>query len=154
MVRFAKCFGVAALVAMLSMGCAVTPYERNFACPQGDNGKCVSVSDAYAEAIQEGRLKTANPLVLERSGGVQGQAMGGQPETHPEYDAYKAGLYRKLLGLLDEPVTPMVAPPKVMRLLLLPYTGGDNELYMLRYAYFFVDSPRWVLGDDIRALED
>jgi hypothetical protein len=36
-----------------------------------------------------------------------------------------------------------------MRVLLLPYRGGDKELFMYRYAYFVVDDYSWVLGDNI-----
>ena len=60
-------------------------------------------------------------------------------------------MYKKLAGLLDEPKTPLIAPPKVMRVLLLPYKN-DRDLYMYRYAYFVVDDFRWVL-DGNPALE-
>jgi conjugal transfer pilus assembly protein TraV len=58
--------------------------------------------------------------------------------------AYQEGVYKKLAGLLEEPKTPLIAPPKVMRVLLLPYKN-DRDLYMYRYAYFVVDDFRWVL---------
>jgi len=67
---------------------------------------------------------------------------------------YRAALFDKFTGLLKEPVTPVVAPPKTMRVLLLPYTGQDNEFYMLRYVYFFVDEPRWLLGDTVTSGEE
>ncbi len=67
------------------------------------------------------------------------------------YNRYRSALYDKFSGLLKEPQTPIVAPPKVMRVLLLPYTGQENEFYMLRYVYFFVDKPRWILGDSVTA---
>ena len=58
--------------------------------------------------------------------------------------AYQEGVYKKLAGLLEEPKTPLIAPPKVMRVLLLPYKN-DRDLYMYRYVYFVVDDFRWVL---------
>ena len=67
------------------------------------------------------------------------------------FNRYRSALYDKFSGLLKEPKTPIVAPPKVMRVLLLPYTGQENEFYMLRYVYFFVDKPRWILGDSVIA---
>jgi len=67
------------------------------------------------------------------------------------YNQYRSSLFDKFNGLLKEPKTPIVAPPKVMRVLLLPYTGQENEFYMLRYVYFFVDKPRWILGDSVTA---
>ena len=74
----------------------------------------------------------------------------GNPEER-NYDQYRSALFDKFNGLLKEPNTPIVAPPKVMRVLLLPYTGQENEFYMLRYVYFFVDKPRWILGDSVVA---
>ena len=78
-----------------------------------------------------------------------GQADLGQPTNNEK--AYQEGVYKKLTGLLDEPKTPLIAPPKVMRVLLLPYKN-DRDLYMYRYAYFVVDDFRWVL-DGNPALE-
>ena len=69
------------------------------------------------------------------------------PDT-PEA-TYQGSLYKKLSGLLEEPDTPVIAPPKVMRVLLLPYKGTDKELFMYRYAYFVVDDYSWVLGDNV-----
>lgn len=74
--------------------------------------------------------------------------VAGNPEEW-SYNQYRSALFDKFSGLLKEPKTPIVAPPKVMRVLLLPYTGQDNEFYMLRYVYFFVDKPRWILGDSV-----
>ena len=76
--------------------------------------------------------------------------VGENPEER-NYNQYRSALFDKFSGLLKEPKTPIVAPPKVMRVLLLPYTGQENEFYMLRYVYFFVDKPRWILGDSVVA---
>ena len=76
--------------------------------------------------------------------------VAGNPEER-SYNQYRSALFDKFSGLLKEPKTPIVAPPKVMRVLLLPYTGQENEFYMLRYVYFFVDKPRWILGDSVTA---
>ena len=76
--------------------------------------------------------------------------VAGNPEER-NYNQYRSALFNKFSGLLNEPKTPIVAPPKVMRVLLLPYTGQENEFYMLRYVYFFVDKPRWILGDSVTA---
>ena len=48
----------------------------------------------------------------------------------------------------------MVAPPKVLRVLLLPYEGSDNVLYMYRYVYSFVDEPRWILDEMVTPSEN
>jgi conjugal transfer pilus assembly protein TraV len=70
------------------------------------------------------------------------------------YNRYRSALYDKFGKLLKEPKTPVVSPPKTMRVLLLPYTGQDNEFYMMRHVYFFVDEPRWILGDSVSSSDD
>ena len=77
-----------------------------------------------------------------------------RPKRTVPTTATESALFDKFSGLLKEPVTPVVAPPKTMRVLLLPYTGQDNEFYMLRYVYFFVDEPRWFMGDSVSSGEE
>lgn len=124
------------------VGCAsvLNPYKSDFQCPETDKGKCVSVQDAYIESIQKNYNKDE----------VKSERLKEGDEPRPQdkkNNDYHESLYRELSGLLKEPLTPMVAPPKVIRVLLLPYKGDANELYMIRYIYFFVDEPRWILGD-------
>lgn len=128
-------------ILLLSGGCswvgeAVNPYKSSFACPLDNNGKCIRMTDAYKESLQpEG---TPQSLVRSENAG------SSSSET-----VYQDSLYRKLTGLLDEPTTPVIAPPKVMRMLLLPYKGSDKELYLYRYVFFVVDDYSWTLGDNI-----
>jgi conjugal transfer pilus assembly protein TraV len=49
--------------------------------------------------------------------------------------------------MLKEPNTPLLAAPQVMRVLVLPYRGDQNELYMMRYVYLLTDDPKWVMGN-------
>ncbi|ORJ57496.1 TraV family lipoprotein [Geothermobacter hydrogeniphilus] len=114
-------------LALALSGCSVlNPYEENFRCPGGDSGKCIDVTGAYEEA--------RNPA--------------GKTASASSSD-YEEALYGRVRDLLQAPSTPVVVPPRVMRVLMLPYEGEDNELYMLRYAYIFVDRPRWVLTDPL-----
>jgi len=119
------------------MGEAVNPYKSSFNCPLGDNGKCVNMTDAYKESLQP-----ENALQPSRTATTDTQQ--ARPET-----MYQASLYKKLTGLLDEPTTPVIAPPKVMRVLFLPYRGSDKELYLYRYVFFVADDYAWTLGDNI-----
>jgi conjugal transfer pilus assembly protein TraV len=122
-------FFLLALFALPLAGC-MNPYASDFACPDPGNGKCVSMEDAYSESIAS-RLDPARPK---------------QPTDSSDYED---ALYGRITGLLREPETPVVVPPKVMRVLMLPYEGEDNELFMLRYAYIFTEPPRWVLTDPL-----
>jgi conjugal transfer pilus assembly protein TraV len=156
-------------IGMLSMsGCALlNPYESSFSCPESSKGKCVSVQTAYSESAS-GALPVKETQVdhaTEECGSeniTPGSCLDGKKEVtlnpaskeNGTYNRYRAALFDKFSGLLKEPVSPVVAPPKTMRVLLLPYTGQDNEFYMLRYVYFFVDEPRWLLGDTVSSGEE
>lgn len=137
MARFSLLLGLGFLC-----GCSaiLNPYRSSFNCPETDKGKCVSVQSAYRESI--------NPLVKPEPGEKCTDCGKGQPvelNASREESEYRGALLKRLTGLLREPETPMVAPPRVMRVLLLPYRGDGGELFMPRYAYFFVDKPSWIL---------
>jgi conjugal transfer pilus assembly protein TraV len=121
---------IALLTACSTVGNTINPYKSNFNCPYKESGRCISMTGAYDQSRQD-KLQPTDP------------AKEGLIPTNGE-KAYQEGVYKKLAGLLDEPKTPLIAPPKVMRVLLLPYKN-DKNLYMYRYAYFVVDDFRWVL---------
>ena len=54
-----------------------------------------------------------------------------------------------LQGLIEQPVTPMLKPPRSVRTLILPYADRQrpDRLYMPRYVYSLVERPQWVVGD-------
>lgn len=128
-------------------GCSavLNPYASEFSCPETDKGKCVAVKTAYDESL--------NPLVKPEPGEKKeeckdcGKEKAAVPGAAGEETEYREALFRRLAGLLKEPETPMVAPPQVMRVLLLPYRGDGGELFMARYAYIFLDRSKWILGD-------
>ena len=123
----------------------LNPYASEFNCPETEKGKCVAVQKAYDESL--------NPLVKHEPGTGNGECRDCKEEKAPPSGSgspeaeYREALYRRMTGLLKEPETPMVTPPQVMRVLLLPYRGEGGELFMARYAYFFLDRPEWILGD-------
>ena len=41
----------------------------------------------------------------------------------------------------------MLEPPKIMRVLMLPYKGENDELFMTRYVYLKLKESGWVLTD-------
>lgn len=55
--------------------------------------------------------------------------------------------YKVLTELLEEPDKPMLAPPKIMRVLMLPYKGESDELFMTRFVYLKLKESQWVLTD-------
>ena len=129
---------IALLTACSTVGNTINPYKSNFNCPYKESGRCISMTGAYDQSRQD----KSQPTDPAKKGLI--------PTTGEK--AYQEGVYKKLAGLLEEPKTPLIAPPKVMRVLLLPYKN-DRDLYMYRYAYFVVDDFRWVL-DGSPAVEE
>jgi conjugal transfer pilus assembly protein TraV len=122
------------------IGC--NPYASEFMCPKTENGRCISLSDAYVESLKRPELEEPNKEDATRKKGKNGKS-----ESQPNDITWQREMQAKIESLLKEPTTPIVVPPTVMRILMLPYKGADNELYMLRYVYMFVDDPKWVVGD-------
>jgi len=136
-------------------GCTtlVSPYSTTFQCPDSDKGKCVSVQTAYNESVE------TNPLVREPAepacdNGEDGtdqknrNARGHEKESglkELKYH-YQDSLYKKMTAILEQPETPFVIAPDVIRVLIPSYTGSDNALYGSRYVYFFVTDPQWSLS--------
>lgn len=130
MTRILACLTVLALVS----GCAgvkdaVNPYEENFRCKAKDSeGKCLDTPTAYREA----RLPD----------GQANEATSNATQVEAQNSRYKA-----LTDLLEAPETPVLNPPKILRVLLLPYKGENNELFMTRYAYLEIEPSQWVLTE-------
>ena len=139
------------IFALALSGCAgvMNPYHGSFQCPHFKNGRCVSVEDAYKEST--GQYHDLWKEGTSAGGGAdndgQIQEAGRKKSIANEY---QSALYGRMAGLLKSPVSPMVVPPQVMRVLILPYTGKDNELYMARYVYLFLSGPRWLLNDAVK----
>ena len=107
---------------------AVNPYEENFRCKAKDSeGQCLDTQAAYKEA----RLPDG-----------QGDENSNTSQIEAQNSRYKA-----LTDVLEAPETPVLDPPKIMRVLLLPYKGENNELFMTRYAYLEIEPTQWVLTE-------
>ena len=121
------------LVAFLlpSCGKALNPYHDEFKCKAAeDGGKCFDTPTAYKDA----RYPTPEP---------------GTPEASVSSAKAEAqdSRYRTLTNLLDDPKAPVLQPPKILRVLLLPYKGEEGELFMTRYAYVEVHPADWILTE-------
>jgi len=135
-------FGV---LCLFLSGCSVfNPYNGEFTCPKTFNGKCVSPTSAYQESVDGNPKEKEDEGLKPSKNGGEDKKKGGAFISEA---SYQNALYEKLTGLLKEPTTPMIAPPQIMRVLILPYRGEDSRLYMPRYVYIIVDAPKWVLGN-------
>jgi len=123
---------------MLS-GCSLTPYKSSFQCPDVDKGKCIAVKDAYRES-----LNGSGSSGSKDAGKKAPKNMESSQDTAA--DMYKENLQKELAHLMEKPITPVIIPPKVMRVLILPYPDR-SLLYMPRYVYMMINEPEWVMGN-------
>ena len=123
------------LIAVILSACApvkdvINPYNEDFKCrAKDDSGKCIDTPTAYKEARYP-------------------EAKEGQPGPA---DAMKKAAqdkrYQILTELLQEPKKPVLQPPKILRVLLLPYQGEQEELFMTRFVYVKIEDSKWILTD-------
>jgi len=162
------------IFALSFLGCAsiLNPYKDDFACPDFDRGRCVHVEEAHRQSLQSrgGRDSGMHCAACREEAGRKGfgekqyctGCMKGEKEngtarrrdiaaadSEAAGSMYQEEVKRKLTGLLRMPNAPILAPPKVVRILVLPYRGDGNELFMMRHIYFMADEPRWVLGENL-----
>ena len=120
-----KLYLVLASLGLLLSGCAaINPYASEFSCPPGHPGACVSVDSAYRDSLTSATNKAPSTAI----------------------DPVEQTRQRQLAALVNQPDPPLLAPPRIVRLLVLPYTGADNVLYLQRHLYLVVDQPRWLLS--------
>jgi len=118
---------------------AINPYEENFKCrASDDDGKCIDTPTAYKLA------RYPDPdvdMALEGDPNAQLDRMNIKKLT------VQGQRYKTLAGLLKQPKKPLLQPPKILRVLLLPYKGEDEELFMTRYVYVKIEDSKWILTD-------
>jgi len=109
----------------------VNPYNENFKCrARDDAGECIDTPTAYKKA------RYPEPV----SGEEVEPATGITREIQDNR-------YRLVAGLLQEEKKPLLQPPKILRVLLLPYKGEGGELFMSRYVYVKIEDSKWILTD-------
>jgi len=109
----------------------VNPYNENFKCrARDDAGECIDTPTAYKKA------RYPEPVSGEDAGPVAGITQKIQENR-----------YRLVAGLLQEGKKPLLQPPKILRVLLLPYKGEGDELFMSRYVYIKIEDSKWILTD-------
>ena len=119
------------LSACSPMQKAINPYEEDFKCraPE-DAGNCVDTPTAYRDA----RYPRLDDELL--------KPLGSRSRKEALEHRYKT-----VAGLLREEKKPLLLPPKILRVLLLPYRGQDGELFMSRYVYIKIEDSQWILTD-------
>ncbi len=110
---------------------AINPYEENFRCKAKDDaGECIDTPTAYKNARYSKPVSSAEQDLIDKNKQI-----------------IQDNRYKILTDLLEEPEKPMLQPPKILRVLLLPYKGEDDELFMTRYVYLKIEDSKWILTD-------
>ncbi len=157
------------LVAAATLsGCkALVPYHSKFMCEKtNDYGKCQDVQHAYEEAVagspkadpgkqkddRTWRYRTATPKAFDgklrrlESKARPGVIPASLNSEVPSEDIYRDRKYRELAALIEQPVTPIVRPPQVIRTLIVGYRA-NNALYEGRRIYYFAREAEFVLAE-------
>ena len=161
-----------ALFASGACASVMNPYEGDFTCPKTNNGKCVSINEAYEESINGKKVEKpkaeTKPVSMHKrdesyldSNGIQiydikkpVKELKGDSENENNLELlepsqmYQDALYSEMSALIKEPVTPVVRVPNTVRVLLLPYKDDESEgemLFMYRYVFFILEKPYWIL---------
>jgi len=132
-------------IAPLLGACSFSAYEEDFSCKNQDHGGCAHPMQAYENAVAEG------PQVHVQE--AEGEVSASTPHHNhalkeDAYSGYQNSVYEELSELVQEPDTPIMAAPKTVRTLILPYADPKkpDRLYMPRYVYSILEAPRFVLG--------
>ncbi|MGI9377301.1 MAG: TraV family lipoprotein [Tsuneonella suprasediminis] len=144
-----------ALGGCSTLGSVMSPYSEKFSCKNDDHGQCIHPDKAYADAVA-GVASKSDPAVtrdkklLREARRAQGSGKASSGKAAPgAFAGYRDSVYRELQGLIEQPVTPMLKPPRAVRTLILPYADRQrpDRLYMPRYVYSLLERPQWVVGD-------
>lgn len=137
--------------SVLLTGCSMlAPYKEDFMCEETDFfGQCIGVQEAYKDAVKDAAMGGYEEGLSEgrEDSGQSDRASGSDRSLNAVRDAYKESEYREMKKLIDQPVTPLVKPPKVIRTLIASYTSGNDTLFSPRYIWYFVNPGTFVIGD-------
>ncbi|MCK5243721.1 MAG: TraV family lipoprotein [Desulfobacterales bacterium] len=144
--KYKICLSLMMLAAfVLTTGCAsiLNPYDDEFQCPKTYEGQCTSIPDAYDMSVSG--VEPEQESEDEESGEGLTRSDTASAPVGIEYD-YLNVKYEKMRSLIHTPATPLVVPSDVIRILILPYTGMDNNLFGDRHVYLFATQPGWVIS--------
>lgn len=121
------------LVSTLISGCSVMlPYNDSFDCPQMENGQCVSVVNAYKDAVN------ANNKDIQLEPAHQEKV---------ELDFKREDLRIELINkyIATENKTQATRTPAIiMELLIMPYQTDFNSLASERTIWLTVQEETWI----------
>ena len=111
------------------------------------NDRAFDVSlDTYGKNTQESQESKEFNLAREAFSDQKKSVSRDELLLSPAERHYVESLYDVLTKLLKDPQAPVIMPPKIVRVLILPYQNQDGKhLYSARYVYVLVEDPKWIL---------
>ena len=132
------------ITALLIAGC--NPYHSEFTCRNAPFGSCAKTPDIYDTILERDKLQKVG--VSRADSNDSGKSKEVVLNDHPRREsAYLDAEMQKATSLLKQPVTPIVVPPAVGRILFFPFEGADGELNMPSWTYIMLDKQKWLMGD-------
>lgn len=115
--------------------------KSEFACKAPDGVVCTSVSGVYANTL-------VGTLPARQADRPQGVAPESATEIHPkgQVDTPRPYAATPPLGTAPAAGTPLLSPPRVLRLWLAPWVDEDGDLHDQAYLYVMWHRGEWQLG--------
>lgn len=115
--------------------------KSEFACKAPDGVVCTSVSGVYANTL-------AGTLPARRDGNAQSAAPDSAGEAKPKGPADPLKSYSAVppAGAAPAAGTPLLSPPRVLRLWLTPWVDEDGDLHDQAYLYVMWHRGEWQLA--------
>jgi conjugal transfer pilus assembly protein TraV len=115
--------------------------KSEFACKAPDGVVCTSVSGVYANTL-------AGTLPARREGNAQSVTPDSASEAKPNGPAAPIKPYPAVPPASTAPTagTPLLSPPRVLRLWLAPWVDEDGDLHDQAYLYVMWHRGEWQLG--------
>lgn len=143
-------------------GCSLIPFADESACSlEGNYGQCINGEQAYEEAISgeeifgnyigEDGIVQESPTESNKNGSSSEGTLHSDKFSHVKDKSFirmKDSIYNEIKGLVDEPITPMLRPTKVVSTLILNYqsSGDKTNQYMPRYVISILKEPEFILN--------
>ena len=118
--------------------------KSEFACKAPDGVVCTSVSGVYANALA-GALPAQQSQDKEQAKATR-EAVEGEPKPRP---------YAATTSVTSTPApgTPLLSPPKVLRLWLAPRLDADGDLHDASYLYVMWHRGEWQIEHTRRQVQ-
>lgn len=139
------------MLILFICGCqsVFNPYDDAFQCPKIHEGTCTSIPDAYEQSVSGKAPIDPDCTECMEQSIEENLDSSVSPAIKSHRSLYQEKKFEKLHTLILTDAPPTVIPPEVVRILVLSYTGMENEMFGYRYIYFFATQPTWMMSTGV-----